>query len=285
MRIVRAGVRPSRAAAAWSSVVLNGVGGLTVRRLALDRRDRPARGACDRGHRALGVLDALEAVDGVPRRELRRRVTAAREGALHLPVGLGYERLALALPLDDERERRRLHATGGAHVAVAGELGHREIPREHGAPYQVDVLARLACLREAVVYASEPGERALDLLFRDRREPRTPDRRRLVHRLHEPAGIAADELALAVEVGGDHDLVGLLGDLLQRADELALGRDLADRRPHEVRQRCELPGLEVDAVGRERLAPLGPRRRGQRVRQLRRRRLLVLPDRAPARRL
>ncbi len=254
--------------------------GLTA--LLLGRGDRAARGAGDRGHDGLRLLGALEAVRGVPGAELAVAVPVSlgAKARLDLPVRLGHERLALQLALHDQRERGRLHATGALHVAEARVLGHGEVAREHGAPHQVDVLARLAGLREAVVHRGQLRERPLDLLFGDRREPRALHRRCGVDRGHERARIAADKLALAVEVGRDDDAVGLLGEALERADDLALGGHLADRRPHEVRQRGELPRLEVEAVGGEGLA-LGPRRRGQRIGDSRRRRRALLPHRLP----
>ena len=268
MRIVRPGVMPSEAAAACSAVVLNGVGGATLRLLLLGGGDGAGLGCRDGLHDALRLGFALEAVGGVPGRELGSLGLAALgpERALHRPVDLRDERLALELARHDQRERRRLHASGRLHVAVAGELGHRQVAREHGAPHQVDVLARLAGLREALVDLDELRERTLDLVLGDRREPRALDRRLLVDVANERCGIAADELALAVEVGRDDDLVGLLGSVLQRADELALGGHLADRGPDQVRERRQLPALEVDPVDGERLLALLPRRRGKRRR-------------------
>ena len=64
--------------------------------------------------------------------------------AANLPIVLGHKRHALALALDHQGERRRLHAAGRAHVTKAAELGERQIAREHRAPNEVDMLAALA---------------------------------------------------------------------------------------------------------------------------------------------
>lgn len=47
---------------------------------------------------------------------------------------------------------------------------------------------------------------------------------------HLVEGVRTDQFALAVEVRGDNDAVGLLGKVLERADELLLGRQLNDGR-------------------------------------------------------
>ena len=45
--------------------------------------------------------------------------------AANLPIILGHKRHALALALDHQGKRRRLHAAGGTHVAKTAELGER----------------------------------------------------------------------------------------------------------------------------------------------------------------
>ena len=71
--------------------------------------------------------------------------------AANLPIVLGHKRHALALALDHQGERRRLHAAGRAHVTKAAELGERQIAREHRAPNEVDVLAALAGVGQVLV--------------------------------------------------------------------------------------------------------------------------------------
>lgn len=68
-----------------------------------------------------------------------------------LPIILGHKGHALALTLDHQGERGGLHATGGAHVAKAAELGEREVAREDGAPNEIDVLAGLAGVSQVLV--------------------------------------------------------------------------------------------------------------------------------------
>ena len=66
--------------------------------------------------------------------------------------------------------------------------------------------------------------------------------------------VRSDELTLAVEVGADDYGIGLLGEVLERADDLLLDGLLLDGRPHEVRKTRNLPALDVDAIGKEGLA-------------------------------
>ena len=75
-------------------------------------------------------------------------------------------------------------------------------------------------------------------------------RRNLAHLVE---GVRTDQLALAIEVRGDDDAVGLLGKVLERANEFFLGRQLNDGRPGKIGQTLELPALDGDAVGKERL--------------------------------
>ena len=71
--------------------------------------------------------------------------------AANLPIVLGHKRHALALALDHQGKRRRLHAAGGAHVAKAAKLGECQVAREHRAPNEVDVLAALAGVGQILV--------------------------------------------------------------------------------------------------------------------------------------
>ena len=66
--------------------------------------------------------------------------------------------------------------------------------------------------------------------------------------------VRADKLALAVEVRANNHGVRLLGEVPERTDDLLLGRELLDGRPHQVGQARDLPALDVDAVGEEGLA-------------------------------
>ena len=178
----------------------------------------------------MGRLEGLGAVAGGG---AGRRATV--EGTADDPVVLGHKRHALALALDDDGERRRLHTPGGAHVAVAGELHQREVAREHRAPDEVDVAARPAGGGQVVVHGHEVGEGMGDLRLREGGVARPRHRRRGVHLAAARQRVRADELALAVEVGGDDDGVGLLRQVFQGADDVLLFGQLLDGRVDEVR--------------------------------------------------
>ena len=223
------------------------------------------------GHDGLRLGLRLEARGGMRGLE---RVGIGTERAANHPVVLGDEREALALARHDEGERGSLHATRRAHVAVAGELHERQVAREHRAPDEVDVLARGAGGGEVHVELDEVVEGVRDLLFRERRVAGARHGRRGVHFLDAAERVASDELALAVEVGGDDDRVGLLREVLQGADDLLLLGQLVDGRVHEVRQRVHLPGFQLHAVLGEGLL-LFERGLRQRRGQLRRKRFAL----------
>ncbi len=186
-------------------------------------------------------------------------IAVLAEGATNNPVVLGNERLSLELPVADHLEGRRLDASGAQHVAE-GLAGHplerqREEPREHGAPDEVDVLPRLAGLRQLLGERPLLGECALDLLFGDGREAHARDRHGLVGRAYDVARVGTDELALTVEVGGDYDLVRLLRQVLDRLDDALLFGHLLDCHTRQDRQGLQAPPLEVEAfLGRDKIA-------------------------------
>ena len=144
--------------------------------------------------------------------------------AANLPIVLGHKRHALALALDHQGKRRRLHAAGGAHVAKAAELGERQVAREHRTPNEVDVLAALAGVGQILVERDEIIEGLRDLGLGKRRVLGAGDRQVGRHLAHFVEGVRADQLALAIEVRGDDDAVGLFGEVLERTNELLLGR-------------------------------------------------------------
>ena len=144
--------------------------------------------------------------------------------AADLPIVLGHKRHALALALDHQGERRRLHATGGAHVAKAAELGERQVAREHRAPNEVDVLTALAGVGQVLVERDEIIEGVRDLGLGKRRVLGAGNRQVGRHLTHLVEGVRTDQLALAIEVRGDDDAVGLLSQVLERANKLLLGR-------------------------------------------------------------
>ena len=144
--------------------------------------------------------------------------------AANLPIVLGHKRHALALALDHQGKRRRLHAAGGAHVAKAAELGERQIAREHRAPDKVDVLAALAGVGQILVERDEIIEGLRDLGLGKRRILGAGNRQVGRNLAHLVEGVRTDQLALAIEVRGDDDAVGLFSEVLERTNELFLGR-------------------------------------------------------------
>ena len=202
--------------------------------------------------------------------------------AANLPIVLGHKRHALALALDHQGERRRLHAAGGTHVAKAAKLGERQVAREHRTPNEVDVLTALAGVGQVLVERDKVIEGLRDLGLGKRRILGAGDRQVGRHLAHLVEGVRTDQLALAIEVRGDDDAVGLFGEVLKRADELFLGRKLNDGRPGEIGQALELPALDGNAIGKERLALGVVRRAGQAIGHIGRQHFAVLRDRIPA---
>ena len=173
--------------------------------------------------------------------------------AANLPIVLGHKRHALALALDHQGKRRGLHAAGGAHVTKAAKLGERQVTREHRTPDKVDVLTALAGVGQVLVERDEIIEGVRNLGLGKRRVLGAGDRQVGRNLAHLVEGVRTDQLALAIEVRGNDDAVGLFGEVLKRANELFLSRQLNDGRPGEVRQTLELPALNGDAIGKERL--------------------------------
>ena len=229
-----------------SAVVLNGAGWVDRALRAFDLRDR-ARARSGHGfHHRGGSILGLE-----PLRRMRRDdlLAVSFELALHRPVRLGHERVALALPVHDVFQRGRLDAACREDIApgALGSLvgGGGEIAREDRAPDQVYVLTGRTRLGQVIRYHARLAERLLDLVLGDRRETAPHDRHVGIHLEHERAGIGADELAFAIVVGGDVDLVGLLGEVLYRADDALLRGQAQDIGTHELGQLIEAPLAEL----------------------------------------
>ena len=144
--------------------------------------------------------------------------------AANLPIVLGHKRHALALALDHQGERRRLHAAGRAHVTKAAKLGERQVTREHRAPDKVDVLTALAGVGQVLVERDEIIEGVRDLGLGKRRVLGAGNRQVGRHLAHLVESVRADQLALAIEVRGDDNAVGLFSEVLERTNELLLGR-------------------------------------------------------------
>ena len=201
--------------------------------------------------------------------------------AANLPIVLGHKRHTLALALDHQGKRRCLHAAGGAHVAKAAEFGERQIAREHRTPDKVDVLTALASVGQVLVERDEIIEGVRNLGLGKRRVLGAGDRQVGRNLAHLVEGVRTNQLALAIEVRGDDDTVGLLSQVLERANEFLLGRQFNDRCPREVGQALELPALNGDTVGKERLALGVVGRTGQAVGHVGRQHLAVLGHRIP----
>ena len=141
------------------------------------------------------------------------------------PEGFGDVGAALHLALDDQAQGRALHAADREEVGAEAAGGERDGAGQGRAPEQVDVLAGGAGVGERVGELVELAEGALDLLLGQRRVAGALDPQRAglgflagaerrVGVEHLLQRLEPDQLALAVEVGRDHQLVGLFGDLL-----------------------------------------------------------------------
>ena len=154
---------------------------------------------------------------------------------------------------DDQAEGRALHAADREEVGAEAAGGHRDRARQRGAPDQVHVLTRGAGVGQRHRELVELVEGALDLVLGEGGVAGALHRRAV---LVDSLGggevrvglddlqqcLEADQLALAVVVGRDHEVVGVGGDLLQGADHV-LVRRLLDQ-------------VGVDQVARIRLLPV-----------------------------
>ena len=210
-----------------------------------------ALGARERGV-GLGLLPEL--VGGVMGLERSVGVGEVRE---QLPERLRHVGAALELALDDQRQRRALDPADGEEVGAEPAARERDRAGQRRAPDQVDVLARGAGVGEVVRELVEVREGALDLLLGQRRVTGAGHGRPVadlglgharVDVEHLLQRLEPDQLALAVEVGGDHDRVGFLGQLADRLDHVLVGR-LGDQ--FGVDQLVEVGLLPVRVAVRE----------------------------------
>ena len=151
------------------------------------------------------------ALDGPESRLERSRLERAED----VPVGGRDESHALALAVDDEPCRDRLHATGrqpGHHLLP--EDGRDLVPVE-----AVEDAPRLLCVDEPVVDRPRLVERAHDRVLRDLVEDHALDGHLRLQHLHEMPG---DRLAFAILVRREEELVGVRESLLQVGDDLLL---------------------------------------------------------------
>ncbi len=145
----------------------------------------------------------------------RRGVLFAPEACPEVPVDRLAERDALALSLDDEAQARRLHASGGQPV---GDLLPDE-RRERVAVEPVEDAPGLLRVYEVHVYVALVLERVLDRRAGDLVEDHASHRDLRLQDVHE---VPRDALTLAVLVGGEQDLIGLLEAVLQLPHDLGL---------------------------------------------------------------
>ena len=164
-------------------------------------------------------------------------------GELGLEVGVGgrAERDPLALAVDDQPGRHRLHPPGG-------QLGHDLLP-QHGrdlVPVQpVQHAARLVGVDQALVDLPRVGDGAGDRLRGDLVEDHPAVRHLGLELLEQVPG---DGLALAVFISGEQEFVGVLEQALELGDLLPLVA------VHDV-ERLEVV-VHVDAEPGPRLAPV-----------------------------
>ena len=216
----------------------------------------PGRDLLDRagglgvGDRCRGLLLLPELVGRVLGDEV---AVGMREGRRHLPEGHGLVRATLQLALHDQAESRALDAADGEEVGAETACGHRDRPGQRRAPDQVHVLPGGTGIGQRHRELVELIEGALDLVLGESGVAGA------LHRgpvLVDALGsgevgvrgddllqcLEADQLALAVVVGRDHEVVGVGGDLLQGSDDV-LVRGLLDQ-------------VGVDQVARIRLLPV-----------------------------
>ena len=144
-----------------------------------------------------------------------RLAGCGREDRLDRPVLARREAADLALALDDQADGDRLDAPG--RQAALDLLAEERAQRV--ADQAVDDAARLLGVDEVHVDLARVGERLLDRRLGDLVEG-DPERLVVGH-VGGLGDVPGDRLALAVEVGGEIDLVGALGGLLDVGDLLA----------------------------------------------------------------
>ena len=180
-------------------------------------------GRVGRRERGLGLGLLPELVGLVVRLEGALGVGELRE---HLPERLRHVGSALELALDDQAEGRALDAADGEEVGAEPAGRQRDGPGQRRPPDQVDLAAGLSGVGERVGELVELVEGPLDLVLGQRRVagPLDGPLEAGVHREDLAQRLEADQLALAVEVGRDHDGRGFLGELLDGLDDVLVGR-------------------------------------------------------------
>ena len=185
-----------------------------------------------------GEVAALSDAVTVDGREARGELGRGRERAGDVPVLGRDERHPLALALDHEPRRHRLHAAGRQSLHHLAPEHRRDLV----AVEAVEDPPRLLRVHEPVVDLARLVDRALDRALRDLVEDHAADRDLRLQHLHEVPG---DRLALAILVRREPQLVGVLELRPQARDDLLL------LRIDDV-ERLEI-GVDVDAEARPRL--------------------------------
>ena len=196
-------------------------------------------------HNALCLFGGLEARRFVTGGKFGWRVTKA---TLDHPVILGDKRQALAFTRHNKRQRRRLHATRRARLAIPGKLHQRQIAREHRAPHKVDVAARCTSSNQLIIHAYQVVEGVRNLLLRERGVTRAGNRHARIHFQNAAQRIGTNQLAFAVKVGCNNNGICLLRQILQRTDDFFFLGKHFDGRVHQIRQRIHVPALQIQAV-------------------------------------
>ena len=151
------------------------------------------------------------------------------------PERFGDVGATLHLALDDQAQGRALDAADGEEVGAEAAGRERDRAGQRRPPEQVDVLARGAGVGQRVAQVVEVVEGPQKFLFGRRRVAGAEDfqrprggvltaAERRVGVEHLLQGLEPDQLALAVEVGRDHQLVGPFGHFFDRFDDVFVGR-------------------------------------------------------------
>src|SRR5690606_17462044 len=134
------------------------------------------------------------------------------------PVVLRHERVALALTVDDDAERRGLHP---ARAQAEGELVPEQA-RERISADAIEDATRALRLVEVRVEVAWVGDALEHALFGDLVEEHPLDLDPRVRLEDDVPEMIRDGLALAVGVGGEQDALDLLGRSPDGLDDLGL---------------------------------------------------------------
>src|SRR5579872_5975705 len=152
-------------------------------------------------------------VEGV----VRIVVSVRPQARAHRPVTMPHERFDLALAVDDQLDRHRLHASGGQAAAYFAPQQWRDL-----VAYQtIEDPARLLRVDPVHVDFARIFERGLGGAFGDLVQF---DALRMVE-LEQLGEVPGDGFAFAVGVGGQIDVVRLFGGRAQLFDDVALTFD------------------------------------------------------------